>query len=298
MRACAGWIGRWHTACALVGWMAALAVHPATAEPMSTLVATPTPIVGTLVETQFYSPTLGQAEPYRVYLPPDYATSSRRYPVLYMLHGAGGGYTEWSDSFLPERADDMIRNGLIQPMIVVMPSGGDHTYWANWPGGLRWADYLAYDVVGEIDTHFRTLPTPASRAIGGLSMGGLGALHTALHHPDIFGVVGGHSPSVRVEPDPRVADSLMGDVFYEFSPIWLVQHRWQPGEHLNIWVDVGLDDGWRPNIEALGANLQAQGIATTWREFPGTHEDTYWTSHVPDYLSFYSSALVSTDAPA
>ncbi len=245
MRACAGWIRRWHTACALVGWMAALAVHPATAEPMSTLVATPTPIVGTLVETQFYSPTLGQAEPYRVYLPPDYATSSRRYPVLYMLHGAGGGYTEWSDSFLPERADDMIRNGLIQPMIVVMPSGGDRTYWANWPGGLRWADSLAYDVVGEIDAHFRTLPTPASRAIGGLSM-----------------------------------------------------DRWQPGEHLQIWVDVGLDDGWRPNIEALGANLQAQGIATTWREFPGTHEDTYWTSHVPDYLSFYSSALVSTDAPA
>jgi enterochelin esterase-like enzyme len=287
-----------HAAFGLVGLVIAMAVQTAAAEPMSTLVLTSTPITGTLVEAQFNSPTLGRAEPYRVYLPPDYATSDRRYPVLYMLHGAGGNYTEWTDSFLPERADEMIARGTIQPMIVVMPEGGSRTYWANWPGGLRWADYLAYDVVGEIDSHFRTLPTPASRAVGGLSMGGLGALHTALHHPEIFGVVGGHSPSMRLEPDSRVADSLMGDTFYEYSPIWLVQHRWQPGEHLNIWVDVGLDDGWRPNIEAFGAALQSQGVASTWREFPGTHEDTYWTSHVSDYLSFYSSALISSDGAA
>jgi enterochelin esterase-like enzyme len=277
-----------------MGAAAALTLHVASADASLRVVATVPPIAGTLAEAHFYSATLGRDMTYRVYLPPDYATAgSSYYPVVYMLHGAGGDYTEWSDSFLPDRADEMIRRGEIQPMIVAMPDGGHRTYWANLPDGPRWADYLAYDFVQEIDSHYRTLPVPTSRAIGGLSMGGLGALNTALHHPDIFNVVGGHSPSIRVEPDPRVADSLMGATFYDNDPIWLVHNRWQPGEHLSIWVDVGLDDGWRPNIEEFGSALRSAGIAPTWREFPGTHEDTYWTSHVPDYLRFYSSALSS-----
>jgi enterochelin esterase-like enzyme len=270
---------------------AALALHSASAEPAARIIATVTPISGSLVESHFYSPTLGRDMTYRVYLPPEYATSGHSYPVVYMLHGAGGNYTEWSDSFLPDRADEMIRRGDIQPMIVVMPDGGNRTYWANLPGGPRWSDYLASDVVREIDTQYRTLPTPSSRAIGGLSMGGLGALNIALHHPDVFGVVGGHSPSIRVAPDPRVADSMTGSTFDDNNPIWLVEHNWQALDQLSIWVDVGLDDGWRPNIEAFGSALRKGGYAPSWHEFPGTHEDTYWTAHVPDYLRFYSSAL-------
>ena len=74
-----------------------------------TPVAASEPLQGLLLDDRLLSPIIGEGFPYRVYLPPDYLHSpQRRYPVLYMLHGAGGNYTEWTDSFLPEQADRMI----------------------------------------------------------------------------------------------------------------------------------------------------------------------------------------------
>src|SRR4051794_21372327 len=82
-------------------------------------------LAGTLFDTELYSPILAREMTFRVYLPPDYfSNDQRRYPTLYMLHGAGGNYTEWSDSYLPDQIDDMIARGIVQPMIVVMPDGG------------------------------------------------------------------------------------------------------------------------------------------------------------------------------
>jgi enterochelin esterase-like enzyme len=60
---------------------------------------------------------------------------------------------------------------------------------------------------------------------------------------------------------------------------------------MQYWVDVGTDDWWRPNIEALHAALVAAGLNVTFAEPPGTHEAQYWIDHVPDYLRFYSRAL-------
>ena len=82
-------------------------------------------------------------------------------------------------------------------MIIVLPQG-DKGYWVdNANDGPRWGEYLSHDLVNIIDTSYRTLRTPDSRAIGGLSMGGYGALYQAFTHPDIFGVVGAHSPSLH-----------------------------------------------------------------------------------------------------
>ena len=263
-----------------------LATGPAHAQSESPAAA----LAGTVFDSALYSPILGHDMPYRVYLPPDYLRDApRRYPVLYMLHGAGGNYTEWSDSFLPQQIDSLIVRGLVQPMIVMMPDGGDRTYFANWDNGPRYADYVAQDVVAEVDSHFRSLPQPASRAIGGLSMGGLGALQIAMRNPGIFGVVGAHSPSIRLEPDPDLW-FLTGGNALEQDPIWLSRNG--PGvDRLVYWLDVGDEDWWRPNIEGLHAALQAAGLNVTYRVFPGTHEADYWIDHVPDYLHFYSDTL-------
>ncbi len=268
-------------------------VYP-TATPVPALNGTPVevsePLQGTLLDDELTSPIIGETFAYRIYLPPDYLAEPRRhYPVLYMLHGAGGNYTEWTDSFLPEQIDRLIVANAIEPMIVVMPDDGETTYFANWDNGPRWGDYIADDVVSTIDQRYRTLPDAAGRAIGGLSMGGLGALNLAFQHPDIFGVVGAHSPSVRLEPDPNLW-FLTGQNFWEHNPIWLAQHA--PGlDFLRIWLDVGADDIWLPNIEAVHTALLSEGLHQEWHEFPGTHEAEYWILHLPDYLRFYSAAL-------
>jgi len=255
-----------------------------------TPVAASEPLQGTLLDDTLSSPIIGSSFPYRVYLPPDYQYSpQRRYPVLYMLHGLGGNYTEWSDSFLPEQADRLMVAHVIPAMIVVMPDDGGQTYWANWEGGPRWADYLTEDIVSTIDQRYRTLANPQSRAIGGLSMGGLGALNLAFRHPDIFGVVGAHSPSVRLEPDPALP-FLQGESFLENDPVWLAQNS-TGLDSLRIWLDAGDEDMWLPNIEAVHTALVDEGLHPMWHIFPGPHEAEYWIEHVPDYLRFYGGAL-------
>ncbi|HYW89462.1 MAG TPA: alpha/beta hydrolase-fold protein [Chloroflexota bacterium] len=249
-----------------------------------------TGLMGYLFDAEMWSPTLQQDMTFRIYLPPDYFyDEDRRYPTLYMLHGAGGNYTEWSDSFLPEQLDDMIGLQIVQPMIVVMPDGGTRTYWANWDKGPRWSDYVAYDVVSEIDSRFRTVPLPSRRAIGGLSMGGLGAMQIAMNHPDIFGVVGAHSPSIRLEPDPEMWFLSAGS-FQQQNPLWLAANA-AGVDRMVYWLDVGVDDWWRSNIEDLRDVLFGARLNLTWRLFAGTHEAEYWIEHVPDYLRFYSDNL-------
>ena len=272
----------------------AAAIRLPTATPTPTLRGIPVQaseaLLGTLLDDKLFSPIIGDSFLYRVYLPPDYVNSpQKRYPVLYMLHGTGGNYTEWSDSFLPEQIDRLTATNDVEPMIVVMPDDGETTYFANWDNGPNWGDYIAYDVVSTIDQRYRTVAKPSGRAIGGLSMGGLGALNLAFQHPDVFGVVGAHSPSVRLEPDPSLW-FLTGDNFWEHNPIWLAQNR-AGLSSLKIWIDVGSDDIWLPNIDAVRAAVVAQGLNLEWHEFPGPHEAEYWIGHVPDYLRFYSAAL-------
>jgi enterochelin esterase-like enzyme len=261
------------------------ATFAASAQPL------PSTLAGTVYDSELYSPILGQYVPFRVYLPPQYFTDySRRFPVVYMLHGAGGNYTEWSDSYLPEQLDALIAQGVVQPMLVVMPDGGSRTFWANWDEGPRWSDYVAQDVVGHVDTYFRTLPNAASRAIGGLSMGGVGALQIGMRHAGVFGAVGAHSPSIRLEPDSEIW-FLAGDSFLNHDPIWLASNM-PAASRITYWLDVGTNDWWRPNIEELYSALVSAGLSVHLNVFAGTHEAEYWIEHVPDYLLFYSSAMV------
>ena len=264
---------------------------PATADPHARVVRharrRDRAAAGFLLDDRLFSPIIGESFTYRVYLPPDYQRApTRRYPVLYMLHGNGGNYTEWSDSFLPEQADRMIVAGEIPPLIIVMPDDGEATYWANWSEAVRAGPTTSPT------TSWRHRPALSHAAQSAQPRrrrhvdGRPGRAQPGLSAPDVFGVVGGHSPSVRLKPDPALW-FLVGDNFWEHNPVWLAQnrdgHRSRP-----IWLDAGTDDVWLPNIKAVRDALIDRGIEPTWNNFPGPHEAEYWIEHMPDYLRFYS----------
>lgn len=269
----------------------------ATPLPLPYAVTSPTPVAfpgkGTVLERKFYSPILKREMPFRVYLPPGYVSSGKRYPVLYMLHGLSGSYLEWLDYKLFDTAEDLMSKNQIKPMIIVLPSG-DQEYWVDHAGGgLQWGQYMMRDVVGFIDNNFRTIANRNSRAVGGHSMGGHGSLQLAFNYPDVFGVVGAHSPTLRTKE--QAPDFFGDEAFYEaHDPVSLA--RTAPNLNtLKIWVDIGtLDDGWRPRAEELQSVLENRGIAHTWNEFEGGHAGEYWIEHVADYLRFYASSVISS----
>lgn len=245
-------------------------------------------INGMLREFEFYSAALNADMRYFIYLPPDYTSAGRRYPVLYMLHGAAGDKEEWLAIGLIDAADRAIRSEDVEPMVIVLPDG-DLSYWANHArGGPRWGDYLADDLVRHIDASYRTLAEPADRAVGGLSMGAWGALHLAFTRPDVFGTLGAHSPSLRTGD----AMAFLGDQeeLRRKDPLALAQTA-DSIEDLQIWIDVGEDDPWLERAELLHNVLEERGIWHTWSVFPGGHDADYWEAHLLDYLRFYGSAL-------
>jgi enterochelin esterase-like enzyme len=137
----------------------------------------------------------GRSQRVIVYLPPGYAAGTRRYPVLYLLHGFPGnpdGFVRTIRVGVVE--DTLLAETKVSPLIIVMPFGSTGTFtdkeWANGIGhDSAWETFLARDVVRAIDTRYRTIATGAGRAVGGLSEGGYASLNIGLHHPREFRVL-------------------------------------------------------------------------------------------------------------
>lgn len=138
-----------------------------------------------------------------VYLPPDYdMDTSRRYPVVYALHGHDESNRTWVEGFgVAKAADAVIADGTIQPLIIVMPDASNAyggSYYVNSTVSGNWEDFITKDLVAFIDSHYRTIPQPQSRAIAGDSVGGYGALYIATRHPELYRVVYAASPAPSV----------------------------------------------------------------------------------------------------
>ena len=143
-----------------------------------------------------------------VYLPPSYASSEKRYPVVYYLPGYGD--SSIIGFRLPDDMDSLIESGGVQEMIIVVASGASKmggSFYVNSPVTGNWEDHIVRDLVGYVDANFRTLPQAESRGITGHSMGGFGALNIAMHHPDVFAAVYSMSPGLFDENG--LAESFM-----------------------------------------------------------------------------------------
>jgi S-formylglutathione hydrolase FrmB len=142
-----------------------------------------------------------------VYLPPGYSSSgSRRYPVLYLLHGFPGRPLAFITTVqMGVLEDSLTTRHRAQPLILVMPFGSTGTFtdkeWVNGStAGNGWGTFVTRDLVRYVDAHYRTAASPAGRGIGGLSEGGYGAINLALQHPRGYSLV--ESWSGYVKPDP------------------------------------------------------------------------------------------------
>lgn len=156
-------------------------------------------VQGTIIADSVVSPALGgQRRSFLIYLPPSYNTSKgrlQRYPTLYLLHGSPGKDGDlFTGGKVDQSADTLIAQGKMPEMILISPDGNGRprgaSEWANSGDGKQLIEtYVARDLVRYVDQKYRTLANPAYRGIGGLSMGGFGAMNIAVHHPDIFGFV-------------------------------------------------------------------------------------------------------------
>jgi enterochelin esterase-like enzyme len=244
-------------------------------------------------EVTFHSDALNRDMPYLVWLPPGYERSTVRYPTLYLLHGAGDGAAagrfEWQGLGVAKVLSDLVAQGAVQPMLIILPEG-EQGYWINQANnGPRWADYVARDVVAHVDRTFQTDPKPTRRAIGGLSMGGHGSMQLALNYPDVFRIAGAHTPSIR---DYEQSPPFFGDPawYARYDPRALARNS-GAARGLTAWVDFGTRDRWRKGAQELADALKAGGAKVEVQTPDGAHEGAYWRAHIPDYLRFYSQAL-------
>jgi S-formylglutathione hydrolase FrmB len=253
-------------------------------------------------EPTFASRALGRKAPYSVLLPPGYDDGAARYPVLYMLHGMGGRRDEWRELGLFGAAEALMVAGEIDPFLIVLPQG-DQGYWLDHFDGPKWGTYVATDLVAEVDGRYRTVPERAGRAIGGMSMGALGALQLGMNHAGVFAVVGAHTPTWRDYEATRewfgaeMAIAYFGDRdhFDRHDPVHLYYAHADVARDLTLRLDVGADDPWRASVEWFRGRLDERGVPHEWRLLEGaghgTADHAYWSGHLAEYLRYYDRAF-------
>ncbi len=240
----------------------------------------------------FHSEALGKDMKFNVYLPPNY-DSSKRYPALYLFHGYGGDENVWMPGLgVDAAADELLREGKIDPLIIVSPQI-DNSYGFNSASEGNYGDYIDQDLIRYVDGHFSTVNAKEGRYIGGLSMGGWVALYHAFAHPELFSKAGGHSPAVWMD-DWADTGGLKNwiypteEVRKTRDPYLLADTADLSG--MSVYLDCGDDDSYKfyQGSEALDAKLRSKGVRSEYHPGPGGHDGEYWSSHAKDYLLFYA----------
>jgi putative tributyrin esterase len=217
------------------------------------------------------------------------------FAVYYLLHGAADDHSGWL------RQTGIERYSADYALMVVMPDGG-RGFYCNAREGDAWETALVRDLIGYIDRVFHTIPNREGRCIGGLSMGGYGAIKLALRYPDSFCSANSHSGGVAFAHRPLLPDPnqpilaeyirIVGE-HPEGGPddIFALAEGIAPSQRPALRLDCGQEDPLLGENRLLHAYLEALGYPHEYLEPPGQHEWGYWDVHVREALAFHARNL-------
>lgn len=249
------------------------------------------------VDDSVTSAALGRVMKYRVLLPDGYERSREQYRTLYLLHGLTGDYKDWSTR------TDLARIAREVPLVIVMPDGENAWYTNAADKGPRFEDYIADDLVKDVESKYRVIRSRYGRAIAGLSMGGYGALKIGLKRPGSFVAAGGFSAALGVT-EPAFADRFAayrdqlnriygapGSDTRTTNDILLIAAKADPARAPAIYVDCGTEDGLIESNRALAMALNNRRIAYEYHEVPGAHTWEYWNRRLEVFLPWLLKAF-------
>ena len=228
-----------------------------------------------------------------VVISPDHYSKKEKLPVVYLLHGFSGNYSDWV-----KKAPNVIPLADQYHCLIVCPDGNFASWYFDSPMSKEWQyeTYVAGELVSWVDHHYVTIANRSGRAITGLSMGGHGALYLAIRHQDVYGAAGSMSGCVDLIPFSRSfgISQVLGD--YETN-----QQRWKDNSVINMLgqikpgialiFDCGYSDGFYPSNMAMHDQLVKMKIPHDFIVRDGGHSWEYWGNSVVYQVLFFSRHL-------
>jgi S-formylglutathione hydrolase FrmB len=253
------------------------------------------------------SAVMNKAYKAAVVLPASYANSKASYPVLYLLHGGSGHFSDW----LNKTPDKMLVKNLADQynLIIVMPEGETFGWYLDSPAdpNNKFETYITKEVIEKIDNTYRTVRSNKGRVITGLSMGGHGAMYLSGRHPELFCAAGTMSGAMdmnytkfKVNEDFMKSlkdrfQKLLGtsdtsnDVFVKNSVINMIDAIKKNG--MPVIIDCGVDDFLIEANRELHRRLVYINVPHDYTERPGAHTWEYWENSLPYHLLFFHKVL-------
>lgn len=263
------------------------------------------PPSGVLQRRSMPSHALGRNWDHIIYLPPGYENQNRKYPVLFLLHGNFGAPADFVDpGDIEGTANALIAAGKMAPAIIAMPDGGQSWYLDC--GDLRMEDAILNEFIPFIEGSVRAIATRAARGIGGISMGGYGALRLAIRYPELFSALALMSPAVYADVPPANSSARSGAPFCkvdEHGKSNFSEAAWRAADWpsfidnfdhnrwpMRVYLECGEQDefGLANEARVLNEALTSRSLNTVFRLRPGGHDWATWKAALPDVLTFLS----------
>ena len=268
---------------------------------------------GKVIEEQVVkSAVLGRDVKYTIYLPSDYESSNRSYPVVYLLHGYTDDNTGWLQfGEINRYADKAIAEGTIPPMIIVMPNADSSFYINSYDGKEKYEDFFIKEFMPSIEKSYRIKAQKRYRGVAGLSMGGYGTLIYALKYPELFAAAAPFSAAVL---DDNAIETMSADGWKNtFGQLYgrnlegktRLNKDWYANSILKIvetkstddlkkvryWIDCGDDDFLTKGNCLLHIALTEKKVPHEFRVRDGAHAWTYWRTGITDALQFIGTSF-------